>query len=148
MDFFNSSFMKIFRLDANYSSLKPNLQYILQSHLIFPFPPPLVCHAWNHRAFCTEKSSGNTKHGDISNSSRDQPAVSTTDMMVSGLVKGKIIYFQQLQDRCLHGVIKGNFHCLLPRGLSTQSNQNDPLLLFSYGNAYNNGLDADSHEGS
>lgn len=41
MDFFNNSFMKIFRLDANYSSLKPNLQYVLQSHLISPFLPPL-----------------------------------------------------------------------------------------------------------
>jgi len=45
-------------------------------------------------------------------------------------------------------VIKRNFHCVLPRGLSTQSGQNDLFLLFSAGNAYNKGLDANSHEGS
>lgn len=100
MDFPNSSSMKIFRLDANYSSLKPNLLCILQSHLISPFPTgakensPLVIVVPEPTELFAQR--GPQAWGHLCHSSRDQPAVGTKDMTVSVLVKGKIISFQQL----------------------------------------------------
>lgn len=107
MDFSNSSSMKIFRLDANYSSLKTNLQCILQSHLISPFPigarenSPLVIIVSEPTELFAQRSP--QAWGHLCHSSRDQPTVGTKDMTVSGLVKGKIISFQQLQGLCLPG---------------------------------------------
>jgi len=102
--------MKIFRLDGNCISLKPNLQYALQSHLIAPFPPPqttknsplVIVVPETPEVFARRGPLVIASVGTSLNSSRDQPAVGTMDMAVSGLIKGKIIYFQQLEDQRLH----------------------------------------------
>lgn len=100
MDFPNSSSMKIFRLDANYSNLKPNLQHILQSHLIPPFPTgakedsPLVIVVPEPTELFAQRSP--QAWGHLCHVSRDQPTIGRKDLTVSGLVKGKIISFQQL----------------------------------------------------
>lgn len=100
MDFPNSGSVKIFRLDANYSNLKPHLQHILQSHLISPFPtgakensPSVVVVPEPTELFAQRSPQA---WGHLGHSSRDQPTLGTEDMMVSGLVKGKIISIQQL----------------------------------------------------
>lgn len=107
MDFPNSSSIKIFRLDANYNSLKPNLQRILQSHLISPFSTgakensPLVIVVSEPTELFAQRSPWAWGH--LCHSSRDQPTVGIKDMMISWLVKGKITSFQQLRDQCLLG---------------------------------------------
>lgn len=92
--------MKILGLNGNYSSLKPNLQRILQSHLISSFSTgagknyPLVIVVHEPTELFAQRSPQTWGH--LCHSSRDQTTVGTKDMTVSGLVKGKIISFQQL----------------------------------------------------
>lgn len=112
VDFFNRSFMKIFMLNASYSRLKPNLQCVLQSHLISPFIPlleangnfPLVTVMPETTQLFSQSSPLVTP----SMGTSLVPAEISQQLVQRiwwflGCLKGKIIYFQQLQTQRLYG---------------------------------------------